>query len=380
MSQAAQAEVKWDVASPELLRELIAVPAAARSPGEARPRRASTATSTTTRPTARWRAADVICRFRLGADDRRVLTVTLAAPAAELRVAGVRARPGGRAAGRERGRPKASRPGGSGDARAAGRARGRAHHARRRGTMAVERALRAGLRRRDGAPRAAVARVPGAQARAGSGRESPIWRQVAAAMRAVSGTRSILESKLARAQRMVATLEGEALARSLGTGRAVTLLALDGGAIAFQRKGDALTLPIADGQGEAASRHLLRATFGSAVGDLALLGTASGRGAAGRLQEVWVVRRLRLDGELADGIEWLHAVGGHRRAPDRSGFRTRTRSRRSRWRRGRTCFRVERVRRAGCGAPGRRRRRRSPPTRRSSCSTPISARWSSRAG
>jgi polyphosphate kinase len=124
-------------------------------------------------------------------------------------------------------------------------------------------------------------------------------------MRGVAGTRSILESKLARAQRMVATLEGEALARSLGTGRAVSLIALDGGAIAFQRKGDALTLPIADGQGEAASRHLLRATFGSAVGDLALLGTASGRGGAGRLQEVWVVRRLRLDGEVADAIEWL---------------------------------------------------------------------------
>jgi hypothetical protein len=128
---------------------------------------------------------------------------------------------------------------------------------------------------------------------------------MATAMRQVPGTRTILESKLARAQRMVATLEGEALARSLGTGRAVTLLALEGGALAFQRRGDALILPIADGQGEAASRHLLRATFGSAVGDLALLGTASGRGSAGRLQEVWVARRLRLDGVQADAIEWL---------------------------------------------------------------------------
>ena len=44
---------------------------------------------------------------------------------------------------------------------------------------------------------------------------------VTAGMRRVSGTRTILESKLARAQRIFATLEGEALARSLGTGRAV---------------------------------------------------------------------------------------------------------------------------------------------------------------
>ena len=138
----------------------------------------------------------------------------------------------------------------------------------------------------------------------------PDLSAVTAGMRRVSGTRTILESKLARAQRIVATLEGEALARSLGTGRAVTLLALDGGAVAFQRRAELLTLPIADGQGEDASRHLLRATFGSAVGDLAMLGTASGRGAAGRLQEVWVARRLRLDGDQAPGIEWLEAIRG----------------------------------------------------------------------
>ena len=146
---------------------------------------------------------------------------------------------------------------------------------------------------------------------------NPSLAEVAGMLRDVSGVRSILESRLTRAQRMVATLEGEALARSLGTGRAVTLLALEGGAVAFQRSGEGLTLPIADGQGEAASRHLLRATFGSGVGDVALLGTASGRGAAGRLQEVWVVRRLRLDNELADGIEWipLEEVSGRAGSP-----------------------------------------------------------------
>ncbi len=40
------------------------------------------------------------------------------------------------------------------------------------------------------------------------------------------------------------------------------------------------------------------------MGDLALLGTATGRG-TGKLQEVWLVRRVRLDGEPAADIEWV---------------------------------------------------------------------------
>ena len=108
--------------------------------------------------------------------------------------------------------------------------------------------------------------------------------------------RLILEGKLARAQRLLSNLETEARARSLGTGRAVTVLALEGGAIAFRREGDTLRLPLAEGHGEPATRHLLQTTFGSAVGDLALLGTATGRG-TGKLQEVWLARRMRLDGD-----------------------------------------------------------------------------------
>jgi polyphosphate kinase len=303
MSREREAEVKWDVASPELLRELIASPppldlrVTATTRGFHRDIYYDTSDGALAR-------RDVTCRFRLGADDRRMLTVTLGAT-------------------RERFTSVVS------DVDLTSALQGDSETARRlRGLVdpvtleplaeyEVERVTRGVAGRWPWSARydliydSVTVRY---ERLSREFREIKLCRRrqgkpdlaaVAGAMRQVSGIRSILESKLARAQRMVATLEGESLARSLGTGRAVTLIALDGGALAFQRKGESLILPIADGQGEAASRHLLRATFGSAVGDLALMGTASGRGAAGRLQEVWVVRRLRLDGEQSDGIVWV---------------------------------------------------------------------------
>jgi polyphosphate kinase len=303
MSLAERAEVKWDVASLELLRRLIASPpplglrVTETVQGFHRDIYYDTAEGSLAR-------RDVACRFRLGADDRRILTVSLSAPRRSFSspvseidlMAALR-----------------------GDSEAARRLRGLVDPATLEplAELEVERTRRMLAGRWPWSARyellydAATVRHQRLSRDfqelklRGLRRGMPDLAQVAGAMSTVAGTRSILESKLARAQRLVATLEGEALARSLGTGRAVTLLALDGGAIAFQRRGNSLILPIADGQGEAASRHLLRATFGSAVGDLALLGTASGRGPAGRLQEVWVVRRLRRDGEEADDIEWV---------------------------------------------------------------------------
>jgi len=298
--------VKWDIASPELLKELIDAP----PPGGFRLKRTThgfhrdiyydTADGSLAR-------RDVTCRFRLGADDRRVLTVAFASPRQRFSSAVT-----------ELDLSAALR----GESEPARRLRGLVDPANLEPLveLEVERAsrilsgpwpwsaryelvydivtVRHDRLSREFREMKLVRLRPG----------RPDLAAVTAGMRRVSGTRAILESKLARAQRIVATLEGETLARSLGTGRAVTLLALEGGAVAFQRRGNQLTLPIADGQGEDASRHLLRATFGSAVGDLALLGTASGRSAARRLQEVWVARRLRLDGEQAPGIEWLEAA------------------------------------------------------------------------
>ena len=79
MSGPSRSEVKWDIASPELLKELIDAP----PPGGLRLKRTShgfhrdiyydTADGSLAR-------RDVTCRFRLGADDRRVMTVALASP------------------------------------------------------------------------------------------------------------------------------------------------------------------------------------------------------------------------------------------------------------------------------------------------------------
>jgi polyphosphate kinase len=115
--------------------------------------------------------------------------------------------------------------------------------------------------------------------------------------------RPVLDSKLARVQRLLGSLEREAIARSLGSGRCVTLLALDAGTLALRREGRALRLPALDGSGEATVRQLLRETFGSGAGDLSLLGTAPGP-AGLRLQEVWLARRLRRDG-AGDGLVWV---------------------------------------------------------------------------
>ena len=79
MSAAPRSEVKWDVASAELLKELMDAPPPAglrvksRIHGFHRDIYYDTARGSPAR-------RDVTCRFRLGADDRRVLTVAFAAP------------------------------------------------------------------------------------------------------------------------------------------------------------------------------------------------------------------------------------------------------------------------------------------------------------
>jgi polyphosphate kinase len=134
-------------------------------------------------------------------------------------------------------------------------------------------------------------------------RGHPSLQMVAEAITRHQQLRPVLDGKLVRAQRLLGSLEREAIARSLGSGRCVTLLALDAGTLALHREGRALRLPSLDGSGEATVRQLLRETFGSGAGDLALLGTAPGPGGL-RLQEVWLARRLRRDG--ADGgVVWV---------------------------------------------------------------------------
>ncbi len=134
----------------------------------------------------------------------------------------------------------------------------------------------------------------------------PSLDQLSGAMAREHGLRPILETKLARAQRLLAALEREAVVRSLGSGRIVTLIAVDQGRIALFWDQQVLRLPRSEGQGEAACRHLLQETFGSTVADLAQIGTAPGEGPFG-LQEIWLARRIRREGSAPRGNElvWL---------------------------------------------------------------------------
>lgn len=305
MSDPRPGEVKWDVASPELLRTLLASPLPC-DLSESPPTRAFYRDIYYDTADGSLAHRNVTCRFRLGADDRRSLKLRFASPresfvsvVPELELQAAL----------------------TGTSEAARRLRGLVEPADLQplAELEVERAVRTASGRWpwNGRFRFAYDAVTVRHAGLTRGFQElkirrlragqPALEQVTAALQRTPGLRLILEGKLARAQRLLASLEGEALARSLGSGRAVTVLALDGGAIAFQRDGDVLRLPLAEGQGEAATRHLLQATFGSAVGDLALLGTATGRG-TGRFQEVWLVRRVRLDGDPAQEIEWVPAA------------------------------------------------------------------------
>jgi polyphosphate kinase len=137
-------------------------------------------------------------------------------------------------------------------------------------------------------------------------RGAPGLDQLSATLAREHGLRPILETKVARAQRLIAALEREAVVRSLGSGRVVTLIAVDQGRIALRWDQQVLRLPRSEGQGEAACRHLLQETFGSTVADLAQIGTAPGQGAF-RLQEVWLARRIRREGSAAgmNELVWL---------------------------------------------------------------------------
>ncbi len=311
MTARVQPDVKWDVSTPELLRELVEAPLPLRlKPGPTelslhRDLYFDTSDASLSR-LGLW------CRLRFGANDRRILTVTV--PSAET--------PGG-----QRGMQRFDAP--VSEVEAAAALSGGSEPARRLSGLVnpaelqvlVE--LETERRQRTGTPAwpwrgrfrfvyDLVTVRHGGLVRGFQelklrrlGRGTPRLEAVSAALGADPRLRAILEKKLARAQRLRSALEGEALVRSVGAGRAVTVIALEEGRVALRLDGEALRLPSSEGSGEAACRHLLRETFGSGVGDLALLGTAAGQGSL-RLQEVWLVRRLRRDGDrVSDDLVWL---------------------------------------------------------------------------
>ena len=321
-------EVKWDVASAELLRELIGsdLPLGLRADTPRRTFHRDLYYDTSDGALSR---REITCRFRLGSDDRRHLLLTMPA-GAEGRHAPDRVCFGAEVRDLDLADALA------GDSAPARRLRGLVDPTALQpvAELEVERTLRTARGRWPWSARFELVYDAATVRHGGLRREfhelklrllragAPTLDDVSAAVAGRPGLRPILETKMARAQRLATGLEAEVLARSIGGGRAVTVLALAAGSIAFVSTGDGLRLPIAEGQGEAACRHLLQATFGSMVGDLALLGTAPGR-SAGRAQEVWVARRLRLDGEVPPSIVWvgtdevlLRAGGPELRDPD----------------------------------------------------------------
>lgn len=137
-------------------------------------------------------------------------------------------------------------------------------------------------------------------------RGRPGAEQVARAIGEQFALRSITYDRRERGEQIRAALESEALARGVGGGRWVAIAALDGPQIAALQDGNTWRLPVAEGSGEDACRHLLRRALGSSVGDLRLLTTTLGEGRL-RSLEVWIGTRLDLSARKGNdpALTWL---------------------------------------------------------------------------
>jgi polyphosphate kinase len=301
MTAPAPAELKWDVPTLELLREL----ASSRLPLRLR----SSETTQSFHRDLYFDTADgslsrrgIVCRWRVGADDRRILSVSF---------------PAGRLASSEISETDA-RAAFAGSSEAARRLRGGVDPAALQvlAELEVERLTREAWSLWPWGGRFALVYDAVSVRRSGIVRGfqemklrhlhggAPSLDRIGNAIGASPGVRLVIEAKLARAQRLTAALESEALARALASGRTTVLLAIDGGRVALRRTSGRLRLPMGEGQGEPACRYLLRETLKSGVGDLAFLGTVPGVGTM-RLLDVWVARRIRLDLDVPDDVVWI---------------------------------------------------------------------------
>lgn len=120
----------------------------------------------------------------------------------------------------------------------------------------------------------------------------PRLAHIASVLQEQFGLRPLLDSRIERERNIAAALGREGVRRSVGTGRAVALVALDRGTVACRSQDGSLRLPVADGSGEGACRHLLVECFGSAVGELRLIANLPSD-ADGQQLEVWLARSIR---------------------------------------------------------------------------------------
>lgn len=301
MTRPSSPELKWDVPTIELLQQLVEAPLPERLTADP-PARSFHRDLYFDTADASLSRRNIVCRWRIGADDRRTLSVGF--PGSAIVVSGSAATEASAAF--------------AGESEAARRLRGGVDPTALQvlAELEVDRYIRAAKSawpwrgaygfvydlvsvRRSGLVRG-FQEIKLRRLREGK----PPAESIAAAIGRTPGLRLISESKLARAQRVSAALEREALARSLASGRTTALLALDRGRVALRRVDGGLRLPLGEGQGEAACRHLLREALGSGVADLAFLGTVPGAGTV-HLLDVWVARRVRLDQTVANDLVWL---------------------------------------------------------------------------
>ena len=120
------------------------------------------------------------------------------------------------------------------------------------------------------------------------------------------GLRPLLVGKQERADKLLRELEAEGLADVTRGGREVAVIAVQGGAVAMLAESDSFTLPMRRGSGEEGCRDVLRASFGSADGQVRFLGAAPA-GVTRPLLEVWEVRRAigALASAHAPPLHWV---------------------------------------------------------------------------
>ena len=102
----------------------------------------------------------------------------------------------------------------------------------------------------------------------------PGMDRVARALQERYGLRRLLVGKVDRAEKLLRDLEGEGLAQVARGSHEVAVVVVAEGCVAMLADAGALTLPVRGGNGEDTCREVLRAHFGSADGQIRLLGTA----------------------------------------------------------------------------------------------------------
>lgn len=118
--------------------------------------------------------------------------------------------------------------------------------------------------------------------------------------------RTTLSRKVDRARKKLASLESRALAGEVHGIHEVAVIATYQGEIGMRRAGNALVLPVEQGNGEETCRGMLRANVGTAEGEVWLLGVAPAA-ATRPLLEVWLADDFPRSAATPpeDGVKWF---------------------------------------------------------------------------